>query len=50
VGAGGVVLMLALVDMGIWREWRLASIGVAAAGAALAYRLWVDGAREETRS
>ncbi|MEX0646039.1 MAG: hypothetical protein WD076_12060 [Parvularculaceae bacterium] len=44
VGAGAVILMLAFVDMGIWREWRLASIGVAAAGAALAHRLWVDGA------
>jgi O-antigen ligase len=48
-GAGGVIFVLAFVDMGIWREWRLASVAIAVAGGAIAHRLWmVDATREHS--
>ncbi|MGE0410245.1 MAG: O-antigen ligase family protein [Amphiplicatus sp.] len=44
VGAGAAVFVLAFVEMSVWQEWRLASIGMAVIGGAIAYRLEKDAA------
>lgn len=45
VGAGAASLVFASIEMSIWQEWRLAAIGIAAAGLALARRFASDGRR-----
>lgn len=49
VGASASILLFAMIEMSIWQDWRLAAIGIAAAGLALVRRFDSDGLRPDGR-